>query len=152
MYTYIYTLLVCLCVFPLVFNTCQNSWTNRAQILWPKGRYMDDQSFIKLYPKAFNFHKLLKTHEKIFENPRMFFLFVLYCSQMFTDRATIKNSNRRWVRSAPKASMLHLTKLYLIWSFACCQSTNTSSKKRFFKNKILLYNLFFFLTLGKLYK
>ena len=48
---------------------------------------MDDQSFIKLYPKAFNFHKLLKTHEKIFENPRMFFLLfytVHRCSQIET--------------------------------------------------------------------
>ena len=42
---------------------------------------MDAQSFKKLYPKAFNLHELLKTHEKIFENPRTFFLFVLYCTK-----------------------------------------------------------------------
>ena len=37
-----------------------------------------DQSFKKLYPKAFNLHDLFKTHAKIFENPRTFFLFGLY--------------------------------------------------------------------------
>jgi len=42
---YIYTLFVCLFVCPFVFNKRQNSWTNQAQIVWPKGRFMDDQSW-----------------------------------------------------------------------------------------------------------
>jgi len=36
--------------------------------------------FQKVVSKSF-LHELLKTHEKIFENPRTFFLFVLYCTK-----------------------------------------------------------------------
>ena len=43
---------------------------------------MDAQSLKELYKKAFNLHELLKTHEKIFENPRTFFLFDLYCTKI----------------------------------------------------------------------
>ena len=50
-----------------------------VETIGPQERFMDAQSFKKLYPKAFNLHELFKTPEQIFQNPRTFFLFV-FCS------------------------------------------------------------------------
>ena len=65
---------------------------------------MDAKNYKNVYPKVFDFCKILKCATKYYQIPKfVLFCFVLYKMKILTDKATIKSWNRRWAWSTSKA-------------------------------------------------
>ena len=93
---YIYTLLVCLSVhlYPINVKT--------AEPIRPKFYVAPHVTPGKEYDWSKFFKKILCL--KVYEIRKLFYcFFTLYKEKMLTDKAPIKSSNPRWVRSAHKA-------------------------------------------------
>ena len=84
-FIYQYTLFVFVCLFVCI--QYRSKRLNRSgpnfvwDLMWPQGRFMNDQNFKNLCWKGFSFCKILKMHEKILWNPQTIFSKFLYCTK-----------------------------------------------------------------------